>query len=178
MSLKQWMETVEYRITEGSEYCWGCYGPDAYSLDSWNGIQDGSSFSIIFDKRNQTVYQMDAHDYANERSYRWFNPDFKLAHDREACEREIDDRVAYDGVNYVDLEVLEDFFEKMAAIFNGEDYDTRVEVPLTLEKDKMYQLMMLAHEHDMTLNEFVEFVLKQEIERIQNEEGLLSEGRP
>ena len=40
ITLKEWMELVDYRITEGSDYCWSCYGPDAYSLDSWNGDQD------------------------------------------------------------------------------------------------------------------------------------------
>ena len=51
ITLKEWMEIVDYRITEGSGYQWQCYGPNAYCLDSWNGEQDGHSLSIIFDTK-------------------------------------------------------------------------------------------------------------------------------
>ena len=74
MWLKDWMEIVEYRITEGSDYGWQCYGPNVHMLDSWNGEQDGHSFSVIFDTKNQTVYEVQAHDYTNQRAYRWINP--------------------------------------------------------------------------------------------------------
>jgi hypothetical protein len=33
ISLKEWMELVDYRITEGSDYGWNCYGHDAHMLD-------------------------------------------------------------------------------------------------------------------------------------------------
>ena len=50
ITIKEWMELVDYKITEGSTYGWQCYGPNAYCLDSWNGVYDdgGYSFSIIF----------------------------------------------------------------------------------------------------------------------------------
>ena len=62
IDMKEWMELVGYRITEGSDYMWQCYGSNAYALDSWNGDQDGHSFTIIFDTRDQTVYEVQAHD--------------------------------------------------------------------------------------------------------------------
>jgi len=164
-SLQTWMETVEYRITEGSEYGWRCYGPDVYALDSWNGEQDGHSFTIIFDKQNQAVYEMQAHDYKNNRAYRWINPDWKLDHDAEACNRNIDARIAWDDLNYVDLETVEDYYEKSTAIINGEEYDTRVSVPLELDDDLLFDLMKMAHEHDVTLNQMVEIVLRQVIDQ-------------
>jgi hypothetical protein len=46
----------------------------------------------------------------------------------------------------------------------GEDYDTRVSVPLELENDEMFELMKMAHEQDLTLNEFVEQLLRRVIE--------------
>ena len=55
ITMKEWMELVSYRITEGSDFGWQCYGSNVYQLDSWNGDQDGHSFSIIFDTRDQTV---------------------------------------------------------------------------------------------------------------------------
>ncbi len=162
--LEQWMKTCEYRITEGSEYQWQCYGPDAYCLDSWNGHQDGHSFTVIFDKQDQTVYELQAHDYQHRRAYRWINPDYKLEFDAEAYDRGTSQDEAWDDLKYTTLEVVEDFFTKMSAIYSNESYDTRVQVPLELGDDEMFQLMKMAHEQDITLNQLVEQLLRRVIE--------------
>jgi hypothetical protein len=64
-------------------------------------------------------------------------------------------------VDYVDHETTEDFLEKAQAIVNGIKYDTRVQVPLDLDDDTMFQMMQMAHERDITLNEFVEHLLRE-----------------
>ena len=51
--------------------------------------------------------------------------------------------------------------EKAQAIVNGTEYDTRVQVPLELDDDTMFQMMRMAHERDLTLNEFVEDLLRE-----------------
>ena len=158
--MKEWMELVGYRITEGSDYMWQCYGSNAYALDSWNGEQDGHSFTVIFDTRDQTVYEVQAHDYVHNRAYRMINPDFQKKYKKEAKHRDIDKNNAWDDVNYIDLEVDDDFIQKCLAIQAGEDYDTKVSVPLELEDDKMFELMRMAHEQDITLNQLVENILR------------------
>jgi hypothetical protein len=164
ISMKEWMELVSYRITEGSDYCWDCYGPDAYMLDSWNGDQDGHSFTIIFDTKNQTVYEVQAHDYVHNRAYRMINEDFQKKMRKESKRRNTNKDEAWDNVDYVDLEVDDDFIQKCLAIRVGEDYDTRVSVPLELDDATMFQMMRMAHERDLTLNEFVEDILRHVIE--------------
>ena len=161
ISMKEWMELVGYRITEGADYGWKCYGHDVYQLDSWNGDQDGHSFSIIFDTKDQTVYEVQAHDYTNQRAYRIINPDFQKKMKKEAKRRDVNKDEAWENVDYVDLETDEDWLKKARAIFLGEDYDTRVQVPLDLDDDTMFQMMKMAHERDLTLNKFVEDVLRQ-----------------
>ena len=163
ITLKQWMETVNYAITEGYNYQWQCYGTNAYGLESWNGNQDGASFSIIFDQLDQTVYQVEAHDLKNNRSYRIINPSFAEAQAVECASRGIDD-VAYDGVKFIDLESDEDFIEKATAIFHGLHYDDRVSVPIDLPDNVLFTLMKQAHEQDITLNQLMEQVLKDAIE--------------
>lgn len=169
MTMKRWMETVGYRITEGSPYGWQCYGFDAYCLDSWNGDQDGHSFSIIFDTKNQTVYEIQAHDYSNNRAYRWIVESHRDALNSEAARRGSNKNEAWEDVNYVDLEVLDDLFEKMQGIRDGIAYDTRVQVPLTLSDTEMLQLMTLAHEADVTLNSYVETALREYIETMEKQ---------
>jgi hypothetical protein len=149
ITLKEWMELVDYRITEGSDY--NLYSSRAYNLNSWDGSQTGHSFAITFDTITQVVYCVEACDYANNRAYRLVNPDYKGVDDNNQ---------AWDDVNWIDLEVDDDFFQKALAIKEGEVYDNRVMIPLTLPDDEMFEIMKMAHERDMTLNAFIEEVLE------------------
>jgi len=164
IELREWMELVDYRITEGSNYGWQCYGGNAYSLDSWDSDQDGASFSIIFDNKTQTVYEVQAHDYANQRAYRRINPDYLEAYTQEAEQRASWMSQAWDDVEYVDLETDDDWFEKAEAIFNKEDYDTRVQVPVDFSDEDLLQYMKMAHDMDITFNQFIERALVKAIE--------------
>ncbi len=176
ITLKQFMETVDYRITEGSDYQWQCFGDNAYCLDSWNGDQDGHTISIIFDTRDQTVYQVMAYDYNLGRAYRMTNPDFKESFDQECEDRDILDMAweddAGEPIKYVDLEVEEDFLQKAQAIVVGDDYDTRVQIAVDLPDDVLFQMMKLAHDRDITFNQLVEIALQEAIDqhRMLNDE--------
>ena len=169
ITLKQFMETVDYRITEGSDYQWQCFGPNAYTLDSWNGEQDGHTISIIFDTKDQTVYQVTAYDYARERAYRMTNPAFKKAFDAECEDREILDMAweLDDGspVEYVDLDVEGDFIEKARAICKDQDYDTRVQIQIEFSDEELLEYMKIAHDRDITFNQLVEIALQEAIDQ-------------
>ncbi len=167
ITLKEWMEIVNYRITEGSNYCWQCYGPNAYMLDSWNGDQNGHSFTIIFDTQDQTVYEVQAHDYVHDRAQRMINKEFEKKMRKEAKRRDVSKKEAWEDVDYVDLEVDDDFIQKCLSIREGEDYDTRVEVPVDSSDEDLLKYMKMAHERDMTFNEFVEEALRHAIEEVK-----------
>ena len=163
ITMKEWMELVGYRITEGGDYMWQCYGSNAYALDSWNGEQDGHSFTVIFDTKDQTVYEVQAHDYVHNRAYRMINEDFRKKNKKEAKKRDIDKNNAWDDVDYVDLDVDDDFFQKCLAIQEGADYDTRVSVPMEFSDEELLTYMKLAHERDITFNQLVEEALRHAI---------------
>jgi hypothetical protein len=166
ITMQQWMELVGYRITEGSDYCWDCYGPNSYSLDSWDGDQDGSSFCIIFDTKDQTVYEVQIHDYANQRAYRMVNPDFAKKMKKESKRRGVNKKEAWDDVDYVDLEVEEDFMEKATAVFSGEHYNTGVLVPLKLPDDLLMFAFKAAHAENMTFNDWMNQMLKEFVDKV------------
>jgi hypothetical protein len=160
ITLKEWMEIVEYRVTEGSGFQWQCYGNNAYSLDSWDGRIEGHSFTIIFDTKTQVVYEVQSHDFKNDRAYRLVNSDFKSQRDDESNLRNVPLDEAWDEVNYVDLESDDDWIQKALAIIAGEDYDTRVSIPIDLPEEELMVLFKMAHERDMTFNAFVEQALR------------------
>ena len=165
VTLKEFMEAVGYRITEGSTYGWNCFGPNAYALDSWNGEQDGHSSSIVFDTKTQEVYQVTAYDYTRERAYRLINPVYKEAHDDEGTDRNSDTKEAWEDVEYTDLELESDFIEKLTAVVNEEEYDTRVSVPVDFSDEELLKYMKLAHEQDVTFNQLIETALREAIAR-------------
>lgn len=165
ITLKEWMELVNYKITEGSEYQWRCFGYNAYALDSYTGEH---GVSILFDREDQTVYQVEAFDYARDRAYRIINPDYRAAYDAEAKQRGVAD-FAWDAVVWTDLETDQDFIEKCQGIMSGEDYDTRVSVPLDLTDEEMLRYMIAAHERDMTFNQYVEEALRTAIDEFKRD---------
>ena len=172
ITLKEFMEVVDYRITEGSDFTWHCFGDETkpYTLSAWNGEHDGWSFNITFDTGNQTVYIVEVCDYKHQRAYRIINPlyvDKYREYGKVHYEEYIDN--AWDGVDYVDLESDDDWIQKSLAIKAGEDYDTRVSIPLDIPEDELMILFRAAHERDMTFNQFVEEALKAALEDFQRD---------
>ena len=53
--------------------------------------------------------------------------------------------------------------QKAIAIRDGEDYDTRVVIPLDLSEKDCYNLMKMAHERDMTFNNFVAMIIEEAV---------------
>ena len=177
ITMKEWMELVDYRITEGSDYGWQCYGSNTYQLDSWNGLHDkgGFSFSITFDTKDHTVYEVQMHDYTNQRAYRMINEDFQKKHRKEAKRRDVNLDEAWDDVNYTDLEVDDDFIQKALAIKAGKDYENTVSVPLDLPDDLLLEAAMNAHRQGITLNEYINNALRELVDEFkQDPEGLLA----
>ena len=164
ISIKDWLDVVGYRITEGATWTWHCFGDNAHCLSSWNGDHNGSSFNIVFDTKTQEVYCVEAHDYAHDRAYRMIAPKYAKAFQLE-CKVNGSLDEAWEGVDYVNLDVEADWLEKARAIYNGEDYDTRVQLPVDFTDEELLTYMKAAHERDMTFNAFVEMALREAIAR-------------
>jgi hypothetical protein len=165
ITLKQFLEAGQYRITEGSDYGWQCYGDNSYTMDVQAGDWQSNSAHVVFDRVTQEVFQATCYDYKNERAYRIFgSDDARRMHTAECLVRKCDEREAWEDVNYVDLEVDEDFLEKMTAIMLEQEYDTMVSIPLDLGKEELHTLMLMAHEKNITLNEMVAEVLQAAID--------------
>lgn len=165
MHLRKVNEALEHKITGGSEFQWNCWDNARY-LDYES---DYAHASVIFNTQTQEVYIAEVNDKANEyKLYRWVNPVHKQLYWDEAKERNIDPNQAWDQISWYDLETEEDWLEKAGAIMRGEDFDSRVQVPVDLDNDTLFKLMTMAHERDVTLNKMVEIVLQEVIDRQRN----------
>ena len=172
ITMQQWMELVDYKITEGNDYCWECYGPNAYDLSSWNGVhgKGGYSFNIIFSTKTQKVYEVTVCDYTNDRAYRMIAENKRDKHHEESIARGINLNEAWDDIEYVELDVDADFIEKAQAIKAGIDYDTRVMVNLELPHDVIVQAALAAHDRDITLNDYINLALTELVNKVESGE--------
>lgn len=165
MHLKKVNEALQHKITGGSEFGWQCW-PNARYLDYESEFAHAS---VVFNTETQEIYSAEVNDKLDEvKPYRWMNPSYKELYVDEAKKRNTDPNRAWDDTTWYDLETTEDWCEKASAIFKGEEFDTRVQVPLNLEKDELFKLMEMAHERDVTLNKMVEIILEEMILRHRN----------
>ena len=168
ITLKNYLEAIDFKITEGSDFGWKCYGSDARYLDcQGSDLNKDYSISAVFDSKTQRVYAMEAWDYRNDREYRWIDPEFRKAH-REECKKHnviVDE--SFDDHEYIEIEVPEDILDKISAIVNNKSYDTRVKVPIDFSDEDLLQYMKIAHERDITFNQLVEEALREAIKEFE-----------
>jgi hypothetical protein len=161
MHLGEINKALTHRITGGSEYSWQCYGSNARYLDYES---DHAHATVLFDSQTQMVYEASVNAKDEKLTpYRWLNPEYKDAYYAESADKKIDPNNAWDDTNWCDLEVTDDWLEKARAIFNGESFDNRVQVPIDLDDDMMLELCLEAHKRDITLNKMVEQILEMAI---------------
>ena len=160
ITLKEWIELINYRITGGTEYQWRCFGFNARYIDC---DQTNYSVSAIFDAATQEVYQVEVFDNLRHVNYTFTAPAHREKHAAEAKQRNI----SFDDNDYktVELEVIEDWLEKAQAIVAGQEYDTRVIVPVTFPDAELLQIFQAAHKMDITFNQFVTLALEEAIAR-------------
>lgn len=156
ISIKDFLEVINYSINDVYHYQWDCFGKSALSISAES---NDYLITVIFDVLDQTVYEMNSHDYLLNKAYRMIHPEFRGDYFEEAKEKGVDGFNAWHDVNYIDLEVEEDMLEKSRAIFLGEKYDTRILIPLNLSEDEIFILMKNAHNLDLTFNKYVENLL-------------------
>jgi len=105
----------------------------------YDSVQNEVIFCRAFDRNKNRSYYLVHADYDQRENYDSFN---------------------YQNVKSHKLETDEDFLEKLNAILNGIPYDERIVIPLDLTKEEKLTLMELAHEKDMSLNKFVEYLIE------------------
>jgi hypothetical protein len=166
MQLSEVNNIFQHKITSGSDYGWDCYGANTWSIDYTSKYAFGY---VIFDTVTQRVYEVNVTPAFGAwgtvehepKPYRYIDVDYRLSHDTEAKDRNVDANQAWDDTNWVDLETEEDFIEKATKMFNGQGFDTRIQVPVELDDDTLLKLTMEAHKRDITLNKLIEEILRE-----------------
>lgn len=161
----RFLETIDYKITEGSPFGWNCF-PDARYIDSTNEF---GTVTAIFSHKDRTVYQIEvqSENHPNgEFYYRWIHPNWIEAYKKEEVIQFKKNKYKSD-IEWIDLDVVDDVLEKARATLEGEEFDKRVMLEVELDEDVLHKLMLMAHQRDITLNQLMTEIIRAEIERTQ-----------
>ena len=163
-TLLDFLKAIDYNITDSSDYNWECYGDGIRCIDSYNvGLTECSA---MFTKNGGELRELTMHDFEARRSYRWTDPQFTQARKAEANSIKVDDNIAYDEVEFIELEMIEDMLEKMTAVSRGEEYDTRIMIPLDMTDKEFLEVARAAHALDITINAFFTMAIEEAIRKV------------
>lgn len=122
VTIKSFMEVVKYKINDCGEYMWKCYGHNAYILDSY---RNNGSLQIIFDLKDQTVYEFSVCDYKANKAYKWINPKFEKKRKSESKKKGFHVDQAWDDTNYQPTSVAK-LFNFAKSVSNMRDFRPRI----------------------------------------------------
>ena len=157
------LELIDNKITGVDRFTWNCFGSFAWCYDSWPGRDSPYCLSAVVDIVDQTVYSVEIHDLVRNRAYRMTHPDYVDAYVQEHKKHGINTNNSED-VAVIELDVVDDLKEKITAIVNNQEYDTRVMMEVNIPDQDLYTYMKLAHKLDITLNELMHMAITRVIE--------------
>ena len=127
--------------------------------DRFEFRNDQKNYKINFMNRREDLSLYCDIEYNNVLYFYNFNKEFE-------DHLQIDD---YNGET-VRLEVVEDLLEKIDALVNDKVFDTRVVIQLDLDEDVLKLIYENAHKMDITVNQYIEHLLKEYLKQLDGEE--------
>ena len=156
---EQAIQAAGYAITGGEKYLWNSFGVNARFLDFDYDIDHKISMGLVFDAKNQTLYQGSL--FVGNKAYIWTNPDYIQAYKEECYDKGIDPRVALDNTHYLECEVFDDFLEKITEAFTVGECSPYVQISLEFSED--VQNFIDSQPPGFDLDSFVNDALRQEV---------------
>lgn len=127
--LADFFAACNYAVTDSESYGWECYGNNARIIDAikWEphgrdlpGSKIVGAAEIIVDTATHTVFEIAVAEFTSRNgkgsAYKWMNPSYKPAHDREASRKSVPPYQAWDNVNYK-LTTTREVMTRIRALF-------------------------------------------------------------
>lgn len=96
-----------WRITDGGEYLWECYGKGCRSIEIGDDHRDGLCIYLVFDPKTLRVFEVTGHgpvyELTDNNPWRWIEGEYQPAFRNECTRRKIKWQHAWDGVTYSEV---------------------------------------------------------------------------
>ena len=90
ITIKDWMEGVQYRISDVWHFNWDCFGNNAMGLTSEWGDCGDRTYTVIYDPNTQEVFEVCSYSSLDCTALRWIHPKYKKAYFAEEKLRGVD----------------------------------------------------------------------------------------
>ena len=148
----------------------GCFSETTVTF----GLQFSGRFGLWaeIDLFNQTVYNVDYYDYPRDTVFRWVNPHYELSFVNELFERQEDPTITSDGMQIrtcKDKDFLLRLIQGDVFLLEEEDDEDEEEyetVELDLSDSELATIARAAHAKDITINDFINEALIEELDRV------------
>lgn len=168
LTIEDFLKATKYHVKDSGLYLWNCYPEECMIMECYKDTRSWYA-SIVFGIESLTVYQADMRpDPDTDIMYRITHPDFVEAYKNEEQERREKGFLFEDETEYVDLEVPEDFIQKLTAVVEGKPFDDRVVISLDISDEDFLFLAKQAHERDITFNEYVAELITNYVEEMDS----------
>ena len=98
ISIKDWMEGVQYRVSDVWDFNWDCFGKNAVGLTSEWGDDGGRTYTVIYDPNSQEVFEVCSYSSLDCTALRWINPKYKKAYFAEEKLRGVDNIFDFEDI--------------------------------------------------------------------------------
>jgi len=120
MKIVEWLEIIDYKVYNSSNYNWSCFGENVY-VYVWQLLNNRDSIDyesiVCFDTKSREVYCIEIYDENTEIYYRWVRDEYRVEYDNECISR----RVCQAPRNYsIEFKYLEsDILDALRSIYNN-----------------------------------------------------------
>ena len=147
-TIGKFLSAFNYQIAEGSKFYWTCYGDNAWCVDTKfdPDIDSPADGTIVYDTLTRVVYQVEL--CVDTTYWRWVNPHYTQALEREYQHRGIPTEPEVDTTHTFD-----EIITQARQLTTTSTELTTLET--TIEANVLHELMSAAHTDDVTLNELL-----------------------
>jgi hypothetical protein len=155
MKLKKILKLFDYRISEGGQFLWKCFGDNVWTLDFNSPDDYRNGVSVTYDTVTTKVYYLSFSCAVGDTSYIWVDPDYEVAYGKERKARNIEstDCQCYSKESFLTM-ALDAYKGKTP------DFDLSLDVDLNLDQDDYQVLLIMAKQRGMTFDELVNEVFE------------------
>lgn len=158
MKLDLVLSKIEYNVGEVSEFLWKSLGD--CRIWAFNNIDNEEVGTFVVNKFGDVLALEVYHTRDDEETvcYRWIQEN----HREEYLKEDLENSFGFnedEKTKFIDLDEEEDCLEKLKAIVNLEDFDSRISVVIDIDDSDFIQISKMAHNADITFNQQVNLIL-------------------
>lgn len=160
ITIKDVLDITNYEFTDFRKYVFEYFGERTFIFLFTN---DEYEMNVVYDITNGIVYKISTIDFNKNKGFRWIHRDYVEKYFGNS-EEKLFDEFGINEVECIDLDEEGDILSKFKAIYNGEEYDDSVTLPLSFSEKELFYLMKQANRFNMTFNQYIDMIITTAVE--------------